>query len=105
MTSIIAKPFEVTNFKVDASSRSQLNQPVTFTYRDEFGNFRGSTVVPSAQRSMWQRQPNEVDTLNQKMYFSSESSVDFLLLPDQEVTIIMSIGKQFDPSKELQKAA
>lgn len=102
---IIATPFEVTNFNVEASSRAQMQQPVTFTYRNEFGAMGSMVVIPSAQKSMWQKVPNQVNTLGVKMYVTVDGSIDFTLLPNEEVVIIMKLGKILDPSEQLKRAA
>lgn len=102
---IIANPMEITNFQVSASSSSQMNQPMQFMWRDPLGNFQGTTVIPATLKSMYQKVPNQVDTLNRKMYLSQDTSIDFTLLPNQELILVMKIGKIADKTKQLNSIA
>ncbi len=101
ISSIISKPFVVKNFKVLATTKTQLRQPFVFTYKNERGEVKQMTVVPSQFGSAYQTIQTEIDTLGTKMIVDSDSSINFTLLPNEEVTIVLQMGKQVDPVKGL----
>lgn len=100
-SSIISKPFVAKNFRVLSSTKGQLSQPFVFTYSNERGTRKQMTIVPSQMANAYQNVPTEIDSLGESMIVDSDSSIDFTLLPNEEVTIIIQMGKQVDETKSL----
>lgn len=95
------KPFVVKNFRVLTSTRPQLSQPMTMTYRNERGTVQQQVIVPSRMLSAYQNVPTEVDTLGGSAIVDQDFSIAFTLLPNEEMTVILELGKQVDQTKEL----
>lgn len=96
--SIVATPFAIKDFKVLTKTRDQLDEPIRFLYSDFLGETHQTTIIPSSFSSAMNRIPTEIDTLGTGMIVNINSSIEFTLLPNEQVTIIMRLGevhKQF----------
>lgn len=91
--SITATPFVVKDFKVITSTRDQLDEPIKFLYSDFLGETHQTIIIPSSFSSAMNNIRTEIDTLGTGMIVNNNSSIEFTILPNEQVSIIMRLGE------------
>lgn len=98
----LSKPFWVNGLRYSVDTVGQLSQLITIQYQSASGDLVQKKFRPNVFKTASQNQSLQIDAPGYKFGVDGNTQIQVPLLANEEVTLILQIGGEYDPSKAVQ---